>query len=62
MGAVQARGLGHAWAVVQGRGRSEVRGPSLASTFREPKERSASGARALRKYACDAMPKRRTVH
>eukprot|EP00965_Chrysotila_dentata_P141033 4661635-Pleurochrysis_carterae.AAC.1 len=58
MGAAQARGLGRAWAVAQGGGRSEVRGGHHERVSKSLE----SGARALRKYACDAMPKRRTVH
>eukprot|EP00965_Chrysotila_dentata_P141097 4663496-Pleurochrysis_carterae.AAC.1 len=59
MGAAQARGLGRAWAVARTRkGRSAV-----GIGHRERVSKSLeSGARALRKYACDAMAKRRTVH
>eukprot|EP00965_Chrysotila_dentata_P134014 4431718-Pleurochrysis_carterae.AAC.1 len=42
----------------RGGGRSEVSGGHHERVSKSLR----SGARALRKYACDAMPKRRTVH
>eukprot|EP00965_Chrysotila_dentata_P177530 5864514-Pleurochrysis_carterae.AAC.1 len=58
MGAAQARGQGRAWAVAQGRG-AQRSGATIASRVSKS---LGSGARALRKCACDAMAKRQTVH
>eukprot|EP00965_Chrysotila_dentata_P085485 2819542-Pleurochrysis_carterae.AAC.1 len=58
MGVAQARGLGRAWAVAQGMG-AERSGAAIASrAFKS----LGSGARELRKYACDAIAIRQTVH
>eukprot|EP00965_Chrysotila_dentata_P061086 2023948-Pleurochrysis_carterae.AAC.1 len=59
IGAAQARGLGRAWL---GGGSRRERSAGRGGHRERHSESLGSGVRALRKYACDAIAKRQTVH